>query len=123
MSALVIIVGWLVLNEIVFAVLMLRWSKPVVREQPASYSSLSNLVFIGRNSQGQWVAQEQNGLFGGLFVNRAQAVKYALFENGQHPETIVELSSEIELDIGRQGFLPTASMLGTAGARHEYRLI
>ena len=35
-----------------------------------------------------------------LFVNRAQAVKYALFENGHHPETIVELSREIELDMG-----------------------
>src|SRR5215472_1099306 len=100
MSALVIILGWLVLNAIVFAVLMLRWSKPVVREQPPSYGSLSKLVFIGRNGQGQWVALEQNGLFGGLFVNRAQAVEYALFENGQHPETIVELSSDIELDIG-----------------------
>jgi hypothetical protein len=57
-------------------------------------------VFIGRNSRGQWVAQEQRGLFGGLFVNRAQAIKYALFENGQHPEMIVELSREIELDMG-----------------------
>jgi hypothetical protein len=25
--------------------------------------------------------------------------KYALFENGHHPETIVELSREIELDM------------------------
>ena len=31
--------------------------------------------------------------------NRAQAVKYALFENGHHHETIVELSREIELDM------------------------
>jgi hypothetical protein len=38
-------------------------------------------------------------MFGGLFVNRAQAFKYALFENGHHPETIVEVSREIELDI------------------------
>ena len=71
--------------------------------EPPSYSSPSSIVFIGRNSRGQWVAQEQNGLFGGLFVNRAQAVKYALFENGHHPETIIELSRGIELDMsGRQ---------------------
>jgi hypothetical protein len=69
--------------------------------EPPSCSSQSTIVFIGRNSRGNWVAQEQNGLYGGLFVNRAQAVKYALFENGHHPETIVELSREIELD-GRQ---------------------
>jgi hypothetical protein len=50
--------------------------------EPPSCSSPSAIVFIGRNRRGQWVAQQQNGLFGGLFVNRAQAVKYALFENG-----------------------------------------
>ena len=67
--------------------------------EPPSCSSASSIVFIGRNRRGQWVAQEQNGLYGGLFVNRAQAVKYALFENGQHPEMLVELSREIELDM------------------------
>ena len=68
--------------------------------EPPSCSSASTIVFIGKNSRGNWVAQEQNGLYGGLFVNRAQAIKYALFENGLHPETIVELSREIELDMG-----------------------
>jgi hypothetical protein len=67
--------------------------------EPPSCSCPSTIVFIGRNSCGQWVAQEQNGLFGGLFVSRAQAVKYALFENGRHPETIVELSRGIELNM------------------------
>ncbi len=68
--------------------------------EPPSCSSPSAIVFIGKNRRGNWVAQEQSGLYGGLFVNRAQAVKYALFENGHHPETIVELSREIELDMG-----------------------
>jgi hypothetical protein len=69
--------------------------------EPPSCSSASSIVFIGRNSRGNWVAQEQNGLYGGLFVNRAQAIKYALFENGHHLETIIELPREIELDMGR----------------------
>lgn len=56
-------------------------------------------VFVGRNRRGNWIAREQNGIFGGLFANRAQAFKYALRENGHHPETIVELVHEIELDI------------------------
>jgi hypothetical protein len=77
--------------------------------EPPSCSSTSTLVFIGRNSRGNWVAQEQNGLYGGLFVNRAQAVKYALFENGHHPETIVELSREIELDMG--GKVPSSGWI------------
>ena len=76
--------------------------------EPPSCSSASTIVFIGKNSRGQWVAQEQSGLYGGLFVNRAQAVKYALFENGHHPETIVELSHEIELDMGGKLPFPAA---------------
>jgi hypothetical protein len=68
--------------------------------EPPSSSSPSAIVFIGKNKRGNWVAQEQNGLYGGLFVNRAQAVKYALFENGHHAEAIIELSREIELDMG-----------------------
>ena len=71
--------------------------------EPPSCNSPSAIVFIGKNRRGNWVAQEQSGLYGGLFVNRAQAVKYALFENGHHPETIVELSREIELDMGDKG--------------------
>jgi hypothetical protein len=68
--------------------------------EPPSCSSASTIVFIGKDRGGHWVVQEQNGLFGGLFVNRAQAVKYALFENGHHPEMIVELARQIELDMG-----------------------
>ena len=73
--------------------------------EPPSCSSVSAIVFIGKDSRGRWVAQQQNGLYGGLFVNRAQAFKYALFENGHHPETIVEVSRGIELDMsGRPRF-------------------
>ena len=67
--------------------------------EPPSCSAASTIVFIGRNRRGQWIAQEQNGLYGGLFVNRPEALKYALFENGHHPETIIELSHEIELNM------------------------
>ena len=67
--------------------------------EPPSCNSASTIIFIGKNRRGNWIAQEQNGLYGGLFVSRAEALKYALFENGHHPETIVELSREIELDM------------------------
>jgi hypothetical protein len=77
--------------------------------EPPSCSATSAIVFIGRNQRGQWVVQQQNGLYGGLFVSRAQAVKYALFENGRHPETLVELAREIELDMGRAAAVPTGA--------------
>ena len=68
--------------------------------EPPSCNSASTITFIGKNSRGNWVAQEQNGRYGGLFANRVAAVRYALFENGNHPETIVAVPREIELDMG-----------------------
>jgi hypothetical protein len=88
--------------------------------EPPSCSTASNVVFIGRNRRGQWVAQEQNGLYGGLFVNRAQAIKYALFENGHHPETIVELSRQIELEMHGK---PVSSDRPVVGQRASSRKI
>jgi hypothetical protein len=96
------------------ALLITRRNSNVKLVEPPSCSSASTIVFIGRNHRGHWVAQEQNGLYGGLFVNRAQAVKYALFENGHHPETIVELSREIELDMG--GKLPSSDHIPAVSA-------
>jgi hypothetical protein len=77
--------------------------------EPPSCSSASSIVFIGRNKRGQWVARERSGLYGGLFVDRAQAFKYALFENGHHPETIVELSRDVELDVDGKLPFPAAA--------------
>lgn len=31
-------------------------------------------VLVGRDCHGNWVARERDGVFGGLFVNRAQAL-------------------------------------------------
>ncbi|XUM24615.1 hypothetical protein ACRAVF_16545 [Bradyrhizobium oligotrophicum S58] len=88
----------------------MRHLEPRSRNMPAPA-----LVLIGRNGHGQWVAQEQNGLYGGLFVSRAEAIKYALFENGQHPESIVELSRTIELDA--DGRLAPVGLLLASGGR------
>ena len=74
--------------------------------EPPSCSSASTIVFIGKNRRG--LVAQFRGLYGGLFVNRAQAIKYALFENGHHPETIIELSREIELDTGNKPPFPAA---------------
>jgi hypothetical protein len=66
-------------------------------EEPPS--CLSPPIFmIGRDGRGHWVAQEQGGLRGGLFVNRAEAVKYAKFESGHYPHAVVMVSGVLELD-------------------------
>lgn len=61
-------------------------------------SRCSNFL-IGRNSRGNWVARDQGGLHGGLFVSRADAVKFALFENGNRRHGIAMVSGVLELDI------------------------
>jgi hypothetical protein len=78
--------------------------------EPHSCSPKASIVFVGRTRHGNWVAREQNGIFGGLFVNRAQALKYALHKNGHHSEAVVEVSREIELDI------PSNPMMADGGA-------
>jgi hypothetical protein len=57
---------------------------------------------IGRDSQGRWVVQDQSGLHGGLFVNRAEALKFALFENGHRPQAVVMVPGILELNMTAQ---------------------
>ncbi|MEH2669398.1 hypothetical protein ABIF26_001678 [Bradyrhizobium elkanii] len=65
-----------------------------------SRKSVARIIYVGRNRIGNWVACEERGVFGGLFVTRAQALKYALFENGGDSDSIIEVTREIELYIG-----------------------
>ena len=60
----------------------------------------SPLFLIGQNRRGNWVAKMKHGLIGGLFINRAAALKFALFENGNHPEAVVAVPGVLELDLG-----------------------
>jgi hypothetical protein len=70
------------------------------KEPPSSYSQLtSSLFLIGKDSHGHWVVQDQRGLHGGLFVDRAQALKFALFENGNRPQAVVMVPGVFELNM------------------------
>jgi hypothetical protein len=57
------------------------------------------VFLVGKDSRGRWVAQKQYGLTGGLFVNRAAAVKFALLENGHRPEAVITVPGVFELDM------------------------
>jgi hypothetical protein len=74
------------------------------QEEPPSPRSCSksSLFLIGKDSHGHWVAQDQRGLRGGLFVNRAEALKFALFENGNRPQAIEMIPGVLELNMSRQ---------------------
>jgi len=66
---------------------------------------------IGRNSRGSWVAQDQQGLCGGLFVDRAEAVKFAMFGNGHQPQAVIMVMGILELDMSGKP-VPGGSVLG-----------
>jgi hypothetical protein len=53
---------------------------------------------IGRDSRGHWVAQELSGMRGGVFVDRAAALKFAKAESGQGRRVILWVSGILELD-------------------------
>nr|WP_271608596.1 hypothetical protein [Bradyrhizobium sp. CCBAU 21359] len=72
-----------------------QYKSPV---EPRSRGSSPRIVLVGRDRAGNWVARERRGAFGGLFISRSQALRYALFENGGHPESIIEVTRAIELD-------------------------
>ena len=59
----------------------------------------AGLFLIGQNRRGQWVVQDQRARRGGLFVSRAAALKYALFENGNRPQAVVMVPGILELDM------------------------
>ena len=67
--------------------------------QPEPPSSRSQLFFIGKDSRGNWVVQDQQHLCGGLFIDRAEALRFAMFENGHRPQAIVMVPGVFELDL------------------------
>ena len=62
-------------------------------------SSLRPLNFtIGRDSIGNWVAREKSGARGGLFTDRAGALKFVKFETGNHPYAVEWVNGVHELN-------------------------
>ena len=74
----------------------------------ASLCSTTPLFLIGRDREGHWVVRDVQGLRGGLFVDRTEALKYALFENGNRPQAVVMVPEFLELDM-RAAPLPLAA--------------
>jgi hypothetical protein len=68
-------------------------------EPPSSNRTNMPLFLVGKDSHGHWVVRDQSGLRGGLFVDRTEALKYAMFENGRRPQAVVMVPGILELDM------------------------
>ena len=69
-------------------------------------SSRFRRFLVGRDSCGRWIAQDQRGLCGGLFVSRAEAIRFAMFESGRRPQAVIMVPGIIELDMTRSADRP-----------------
>jgi hypothetical protein len=69
------------------------------KAEPLAAPRANSLFRIGKNRRSQWVVQDQSGLCGGLFVSRAEAVKFAMFENGNRPQAVIMVPGILELDM------------------------
>jgi hypothetical protein len=72
---------------------------PLQCEPPLSNCLPYSLFLIGRNSCGNWVVRDESGRRGGLFVGPSEAVKFAMRENGHHPEGLIMVSGVLELNM------------------------
>ena len=54
-----------------------------------------NVFYIIPDQRGHYTVRDEYHLHGGYFIDRNQARKYALFENGSRPELIIELPPAI----------------------------
>jgi hypothetical protein len=73
-----------------------------MRQAEPSASSRSSLFMIGQNSRGNWVVRDKRGLCGGIFVDRAEAFRFAMFENGNRPQAVIMVAGVFELDMDRK---------------------
>ena len=79
------------------------------------------MFMIGRNRRGNWVVQDQSGMRGGLFVDRAEALRFVRSENGNRPQAFVAVNGVLELDMNRASATPS-SRRPAAAAQRERRV-
>jgi hypothetical protein len=76
-------------------ILCIRKAQGVImnKEPPSSTGSESSRFFIGKNSRGNWVVQDERGFRGGLFLDRVQALKFVKSENAGSSPAIIMMKS------------------------------
>jgi hypothetical protein len=91
------------------------------RKPPLRPLSRSSLFFIGTDSRGNWVVRDQAGLCGGLFVNRSEALHFAMLENGRCPQAVVMVPGILEFSIGGPAKAVAKDSTGVVEAKAQPR--
>jgi hypothetical protein len=71
----------------------------------AANAAGSSCLVIGQNRQGLWVVRDARSVCGGLFGNRTEAIRFAMYECQRRPQSVIMLPDGLELDLGFGGDL------------------
>ena len=74
-------------------------------------------LFIGRDQAGWWVVKDAQSLCGGFFVNRTEAIRFAMYECQRRPQSVIMLPDGLELEgpfDAREGSKPRKADVTTA---------
>lgn len=64
----------------------------------AASAANTSCLFIGRDRGGHWVVKDAHSLCGGLFANRNEAIRFAMYECQRRPQSVIMLPDGLELD-------------------------
>jgi hypothetical protein len=64
----------------------------------AASATHHSCLFIGQDRAGSWVVKDAQSLCGGLFVNRTEAIRFAMYECQRRPQSVIMLPNGLELD-------------------------
>jgi hypothetical protein len=75
-------------------------AKPMIQQNIKAASAAGHsCLFIGQDSAGHWVVKDAQCLRGGLFANRTEAIRFAMYECQRHPQSVIMLPDGLELDL------------------------
>jgi hypothetical protein len=67
--------------------------------EPPSHNRSQSCFLVGKDSRGHWVVKDPKGLRGGIFIDRAQALKYAMHEIADRIQAVIMVPGVLELDM------------------------
>jgi hypothetical protein len=62
-------------------------------------SAASQCLLVGKDRQGRWVVRNEAGTAGGLFIDRAAALHFAMLEIGNRPQAVIMVPGTLELAV------------------------
>ncbi len=74
-------------------------TNPMYDRDPADAPPRMAALMIGQNHRGQWVVRDPRGMRGGIFANRAEAVRFATWEHGR-PMMALLVATPVEFEMG-----------------------